>query len=66
MSHYDNAELGLAGIVLVSVLISVYRRTGPRQAQLSPAKLARMRRGTYAATLTIVLIGLRILANAHR
>jgi hypothetical protein len=65
MSHYDNAKLGLAGILVVSILISAYRRTGPRQAQLRPAKLARMRRGTYAAIATVVLIGLQILTSAH-
>ena len=65
MSHYDNAKLGLAGILFVSILISAYRRSGPRQAQLRPAKQARMRRGSYAATLAIVLIGLRILTSAH-
>ena len=63
MSHFDKAELGLAGILVIACLISAYRSTGSRRAKLSPDKLAGMQRGSYAIVAALLLITLRIVTH---
>ena len=63
MSHFDNADLALAAVVLLATLVSVYRTTGQRASKLVPGRLAGMRSGSRAAVAFMLLIAVRILTH---